>query len=57
MPKEYKKKKLANLNLLQMTENEKKKFLMQTMKDKHPKLIKGLNNPNQAIPAYMVFQS
>lgn len=40
-----------------MNENQKKMYLMQTLTDKHPKLIKGLNNPNQTIPAYMVFQS
>ena len=55
MPKEIKRKALKNLELLQMDDTEKKRHFQQKLQDKYPKLIEGLNDGSQRIPAYMVF--
>ena len=47
MPKELKQKGLRNLELLTMDEWQKNLKLLQTLRDKHPKLIKGLNSGDQ----------
>lgn len=56
MPKELKMKSLQNLELLQMNQWEKNRLFMSKLSDDKPKLKQGLNEGNQKIPAYMVFQ-
>ena len=57
MPKDMKARGLKNLSILQMSDWDKNRYFIEKMRDKHPQLIKGLNDKNSNIPAYMVFQS
>jgi len=44
MPKDMKARGLKNLSILQMSDWDKNRYFIEKMRDKHPQLIKGLND-------------